>query len=81
MATTQDWGARSRELMSRLGTDVPPIAITFSERPPEGVPAFDDPMPPPTPDYMPRPSWPMTRWDSSFVTGRWLRPCPATSRC
>ena len=50
MATTQDWGARSRELMSRLGTDVPPIAITFSEQPPEGVPAFDDPMPPPTPD-------------------------------
>ena len=50
MTTATDWRALSQELMSRIGTDIPPIAITFSEAPLDGVPAFDDPMPPPTPD-------------------------------
>jgi uncharacterized protein (DUF169 family) len=50
MATTQDWAGLARQLMSSVGTDVPPIAITFSESAPDGVDAFDDPMPPPTPD-------------------------------
>lgn len=47
---TQDWRAHAAALSTTLGTDVPPIAITFLAAPPEGVPAFDDPMPPPTPD-------------------------------
>ena len=50
MATNQDWPSLARQLMSSVGTDVPPIAITFSAAPPAGVAAFDDPMPPPTPD-------------------------------
>ena len=50
MATSQNWQSLARQLMSGVGTDVPPIAITFSAAPPEGVEAFDDPMPPPTPD-------------------------------
>jgi len=47
---TQDWRAHAAALTSTLGTDVPPIAITFSDEPPAGLPAFDDPMPPPTAD-------------------------------
>ncbi|MDA1062272.1 MAG: DUF169 domain-containing protein [Chloroflexi bacterium] len=50
MPTSQDWPSLARRLMSSVGTEVPPIAITFSAAPPEGVEAFDDPMPPPTPD-------------------------------
>jgi len=50
VATTQDWGDLARRLMASVGTDIPPIAITFSDAPPEGVPAFDDPMPDPMPD-------------------------------
>lgn len=50
MATTEDWGGLSQRLMSSVGTDVPPIAITFSDAPPDGVDAFDDPMPPPLED-------------------------------
>ena len=47
---TQDWRAHAGALATALGSDVPAIAITFSDVPPEGVPAFDDPMPAPTPD-------------------------------
>ena len=47
---TQDWHAHAAALAETLGTDVPPVAITFTDAPPEGIPAFDDPMPPPTPD-------------------------------
>ncbi len=50
MATTEDWAGLSQRLMSSVGTDVPPIAITFSDAPPDGVDAFDDPMPPPLED-------------------------------
>ena len=50
MATTQDWRALSDGLMQRLGTDVPPIAMTWSDEVPPAIEAFDDPMPPPTPD-------------------------------
>jgi uncharacterized protein (DUF169 family) len=45
-----DWTAASTELTRTLGLRTPPIAITFSESAPEGVDAFDAPMPPPTPD-------------------------------
>lgn len=47
---SQDWRAHADALMQTLGTDVPPIAITFLDSVPDDVPAFDDPMPPPTPD-------------------------------
>lgn len=47
---TQDWRAHADALAQTLGTDVPPIAITFLDRVPDDVPAFDDPMPPPAPD-------------------------------
>lgn len=47
---TQDWRAHAAALAETLGTDVPPVAITFSDAPPQGIPAFDDPMPPPTSD-------------------------------
>lgn len=50
MTTTQDWGQLASQLGSALGTDIPPIAITFSDAAPAGVPAFDEPMPDPTPD-------------------------------
>ncbi|MBM4415219.1 MAG: hypothetical protein FJ035_02965 [Chloroflexi bacterium] len=43
----QDWQTMHRQLMSALGSDIPPIAITFRSTPPAGVPAFDDPMPAP----------------------------------
>jgi len=48
--TTQDWAAHARALQQGLGTDIPPIAITFHDAVPEGVDRFDDPMPEPTPD-------------------------------
>lgn len=47
MPTTTDWKALSQRLSSALGTDVPPIAITFAASAPAGVPAFEDPMPAP----------------------------------
>lgn len=43
----EDWRGLSRQLMSALGSDIPPIAITFHDTPPAGVAAFDDPMPAP----------------------------------
>ena len=48
--TTQNWRALASGLTSALGTDVPPIAITFHDNPasvPAGVARFDDPMPAP----------------------------------
>ena len=50
MATTQDWQALSQRLMASVGTDIAPIAITFSAERPEGVDAFDEPMPDAMPD-------------------------------
>ncbi|MFN8639428.1 MAG: DUF169 domain-containing protein [Dehalococcoidia bacterium] len=47
---SQDWRAHADALMQTLGTDVPPIAISFLDSVPDDVPAFDDPMPPPTAD-------------------------------
>ena len=46
----QDWGALAQSLSSALGTDVPPIAITFTDARPEGVAAFEEPLPEPTQD-------------------------------
>ena len=46
----QDWGALANDLASALGTDVPPIAITFSDARPEGVEAFDEPLAEPAAD-------------------------------
>lgn len=50
MSSTQNWSEIAGELRSSIGTDVPPIAITFWDHVPEAIPAFDDPMPAPTPD-------------------------------
>lgn len=44
------WAALSDELTELLHPVAPPIAISFSDAPPQGVAAFDAPMPPPTPD-------------------------------
>jgi uncharacterized protein (DUF169 family) len=46
----QDYGAAATELNSLLNLDVPPLAITFSDDAPGGVPAFDEPMSEPTED-------------------------------
>lgn len=45
-----DWRQLSVDLTATLHPAAPPIAITFSTSAPAGVPAFDAPMPPPTPD-------------------------------
>ena len=45
----QDWRALATELSVALGTDIPPIAITFAETAPPGILAFDEPMPAPNP--------------------------------
>lgn len=47
---SSDWPALSRELERLLGLHTTPIAISFSTEAPAGVPAFDAPMPEPTPD-------------------------------
>ena len=46
----QDWSALAVEVANALGTDVPPIAITFTAERPAGVAPFDAPMPEPTAD-------------------------------
>jgi uncharacterized protein (DUF169 family) len=43
--TTTRWSELAGRLTYALDLAAPPIAITFSERPPEGVEAFDAPMP------------------------------------
>jgi uncharacterized protein (DUF169 family) len=48
--TTKDWAALSQGLTDSLALTAPPIAITFSATPVEGVPAFQDAMPEATPD-------------------------------
>lgn len=47
--STGDWTQLAARLVASLGTQVPPIAITFHSEAPSG-PFFDAPMPPPTPD-------------------------------
>lgn len=44
------WRYLAIDLVRLLELDAPPIAIAFSDERPEGVPAFDAPMPEPTPD-------------------------------
>jgi uncharacterized protein (DUF169 family) len=48
--TTSDWSTLAAELTSALHLTSAPLAITFSDAPLPGVPAFDDPMPEPLPD-------------------------------
>jgi uncharacterized protein (DUF169 family) len=45
-----NWHVLGDELQEILRLATPPVAITFSAQPPDGVAAFDDPMPPPAPD-------------------------------
>jgi uncharacterized protein (DUF169 family) len=45
---TADWKTLAADLTAALHPTAPPIAITFSAAP--GTPAFDAPMPPPSPD-------------------------------
>jgi uncharacterized protein (DUF169 family) len=45
-----DWSSVAGELTSLLRLDAPPIGITFSSAPPDGVDAFDEPIPDATPD-------------------------------
>lgn len=45
-----DWSALSSELARLLRLEAPPIAITFTDEPPEGVDLFDAEIPEPTPD-------------------------------
>lgn len=47
---TKDWKSLARELTDTLGLQHVPIAITFSDEAPEGVPLYDGEMPAPTPD-------------------------------
>ena len=44
------WKQLSEELTAALRLSDPPLAVTFSQHLPTGVPAFDDPMAPPGPD-------------------------------
>lgn len=48
--TTPNWIALGKELEEILRLRTPPVAITFSERPPDEVAAFADPEPAATPD-------------------------------
>jgi uncharacterized protein (DUF169 family) len=48
--TTTDWSSLAAELTTALHLTSAPLAITFSDAPLPGVPAFDDPMPAPLPD-------------------------------
>lgn len=45
-----DWKALAGRLQTGLGLAAPPIAITFAQAAPAGVPAFDEPMPAPQAD-------------------------------
>ncbi len=44
------WRHLAIDLVRLLELDAPPVAIAFTDQAPEGVPAFDAPMPEPTPD-------------------------------
>jgi uncharacterized protein (DUF169 family) len=48
--TTADWSALAGRLTDALELAAPPIAITFASSAPDGVDAFDAPMPAPMPD-------------------------------
>jgi len=50
MTTTADWTALAGRLTDALELSAPPIAITFADAPPDGVAAFDEPMPAAMPD-------------------------------
>jgi uncharacterized protein (DUF169 family) len=50
MPTTQSWSDLASGLTDALALSAAPIAITFSDAPPDGVAAFDAPMPEPMPD-------------------------------
>lgn len=39
-----DWNALAAALTGALHLEVPPVAITFADEPPDGVPSFDAPM-------------------------------------
>ncbi len=45
-----NWNTLAAELTAALHPTAPPIAITFTAERPDGIPAFDKPMPPPSPD-------------------------------
>src|SRR4051812_2290849 len=47
---TTDWAALATTLTESLRLGAPPIAITFAAEAPADVPAFDEPMAPPTDD-------------------------------
>jgi uncharacterized protein (DUF169 family) len=47
---TTDWTTLASDLTNALHLAAPPIAITFSAAAPDGVPAFDAPMPAPAAD-------------------------------
>ena len=47
---TSDWATLASELSSALHLSSPPLAITFSDAPLAGVPAFNEPMPEPLAD-------------------------------
>jgi uncharacterized protein (DUF169 family) len=48
--TTQDWKTMASELTSLLGLQAPPLAITFSNDAPGGVPRFESHVPEPMAD-------------------------------
>jgi len=48
--TTNDWASLAAELSAALHLGAPPLAITFSDAPLEGVELFDEPMPDALPD-------------------------------
>ncbi len=50
MTTTTDWTDLAGQLERALGLANAPLAITFHSSTPDGVPAFDDPMPEPAAD-------------------------------
>jgi uncharacterized protein (DUF169 family) len=45
-----NWNELAADLTAALHPTAPPIAITFTASRPDGVPAFDEPMPTPSPD-------------------------------
>lgn len=47
---TDTWHRLADDLTSLLNLDVPPLAITFSDEPPPGIPAYEGDMPEPTAD-------------------------------
>jgi len=49
-STTQDWAGLAGRLDAAISPTAPPVAITFSAAPIEGVAPFDAPMPEPAPD-------------------------------